>query len=108
MSYRIISVGGGVGEGCFRQSDPLVASIVDRVESLEEALAEDEVHSRSTLGANVDNNQINPTFSTTNNRVEVTRPDLSVRGHFECNLVKREEKLLHTAIDRPMIEHIHL
>ena len=74
------SVGGGVGEACCRQSDLSIAGVVDRVESLKEGLAEDEVHSRSTLGANVTNNQINFTGNTTNIGVEVTRPDLSVRS----------------------------
>ena len=57
----------------------MIASVVDRVESLEEGLAEEEVQSRSTLGAAVTNNQIKATGNTTNNTVEVTRPELSVR-----------------------------
>jgi hypothetical protein len=76
----IISVGGGGGEACCRQSDPEVGSVVDRVESLEEGLAEDEVQSRSTIVAVILNNQINAIGSTTNSRVEATRPNLSVGG----------------------------
>jgi hypothetical protein len=76
----MISVGGGVGEACSRQSDPGVGSVVDRVESLEEGLAEGEVLSRITRAATVNNNQINAIGSTTNDIVEVTRPYLSVRG----------------------------
>lgn len=97
-----------MSEACCRQSDPLVGSVVDRVESLQPDLTEDEVQSSSTLGANVLNNQINLTLNTTNITVEDTRPDLSVRGQFECNLMKKKEEiLLHTASDPPMIEHIH-
>jgi hypothetical protein len=76
----MISVGGGVGEACSRQSDPGVGRVVDWVESLEEGFAEDEVQSRITRSAAVKDNQINATGSTTNKIVEVTRPDLSVRG----------------------------
>ena len=65
MLIIIISVGGGVGESCSGQSDPMFASIVDRVESLEEGLAEDVVQSSSGLGANVSNYQINAIGSTT-------------------------------------------
>jgi hypothetical protein len=75
-----ISVGGGIGVCCSRQSDPGVGSVVDRVESLEEELAEGEVLSRSTLGAIVTNNQINAIGSAINNSVLGTRPDLSVRS----------------------------
>ena len=49
MTYRIISVAGGGGEGCSRHSDPVVGSVVDRIESLEPGLAEDEVQSRPTV-----------------------------------------------------------
>lgn len=77
---RNTSVGGGVGEGCCRQTDPRVGSVIDRVESPEEGLAEEEVYSRSTLPANVTNNQINVASSTINKRVEDTRQDLSVRS----------------------------
>ena len=69
-----------MGVLCSRQSDPGVASVVDRIESLEEALAEDEVQPRSTLRANVTNNQINAISSTIKINVLGTRPDLSVRG----------------------------
>ena len=41
-----ILVGGGRGKGRCRQSDPLVCSVVDRVESLEKGLAKEEVISR--------------------------------------------------------------
>jgi hypothetical protein len=75
-----ISIGSGGGEGCCRQSNPGVGSVVDRVESLEEGLAEDEVQSRSTVVALVTNNQINATGSTTNSSIEAARPDLSVSG----------------------------
>ena len=63
---RIISV--GVGEGVFGvcQSDLRVGSVVDRVESLKEALTEDEVQARSTLAAEISNDQINAIGSTTN------------------------------------------
>ena len=108
LAYRIVSVGSGVSEPCCCQSDPLVGSVVDRVESLQTGLTEDEVHSRSTLGANVLNNQINLILSTTNFRVQGTRPDLSVRGQFEFNLMEKKKGkiLLYIASYRPMIEHI--
>ena len=61
--HWIISVGGGISECCSRQSDPGLGSVVDRVESLEEELAEDVVQSRSTLVAIVNNNQINAIWS---------------------------------------------
>ena len=80
MIYRIFSVGGGGGVGRCRYSDSVIASVVDRVESLEEGLSKDEVQSRSTAGAIVLNNQIDATGNTTNSSVEATRPDLSVRG----------------------------
>lgn len=38
-----LSIGRGEGEGCCRYSNPRVSSVVDSVESLEPALAEDEV-----------------------------------------------------------------
>ena len=63
---RITSIHFGVGEFCFRQSNPVLGCVVDRVESLEEGLAEDEVQTRSTRGANVRNDQINAIGSTTN------------------------------------------
>jgi hypothetical protein len=87
----IISLGGGIGISCSRQSNPGVSSVVDRVESLEEELAEVVVQSRSTLGANVTNNQINAIGSTINNSILGTRPDLSVTRYFEWNLAKKEE-----------------
>jgi hypothetical protein len=56
----LISVGGGIGEACCRQSDPGVATgsviLVDRlgVESLEEGLVKNEIQSRFTfVGSNV-------------------------------------------------------
>ena len=67
--HWIISVGGDISECCSRQSDPGLGSVVDRVESLEEELAEDVVQSRSTLGADVINNQINAIGSTINSSV---------------------------------------
>ena len=85
-----ISVGGGSGEGCSSKSDTLVGSIKDRVESLEETLAVDEIESRSAGIANVCNNQVNVAGSTTKLRIKVTRPDLGVRGQMECSLVKTE------------------
>ena len=87
-----------------------MARVVDRVESLEEALTEDEVQPGSTIGANVSNNQINATGGTANKSVKVARPDLSVRGYFKWNLAKKEEMLLHATSEfkRPMIEHIPL
>ena len=84
------SVSGGIGVSCSRQSDLGVGSVVDRVESLEEELAKDVVQSRSTLGANVTNNQINAIGSTPNSSVMDTRPDLSVGGKFKWNLLKRK------------------
>ena len=89
MSSGIL-IGGGIGKGRCRQSNPSVASVVDGVESLEKDLAEDEVHSRSTLGTNVSNNQIYITGDTTNIGVEATRPDLSIRSNFERNLGEKE------------------
>ena len=76
--YCIISVAGGVGEGCCRHSDLMVGSVVHSVKSLMETLAQDEVQSWSTVGAVIMNNQINVAGSTTNSSVEATRPDLSV------------------------------
>ena len=67
--HWIISVGGSISECCSRQSDPGLGSVVDRVESLEEELAEDVVQSRSTLVAIVNNNQINAIGSTPNSSV---------------------------------------
>ena len=78
--HCIISVAGGGGIGCCCQSDPIVASVEYRVESLKEALAQNEVQSGSTVGADVDNNQINAAGNSTNVTVEITRPDLSVSG----------------------------
>jgi hypothetical protein len=80
MTLDCIFVGGGVGEFCYRQSDSRAFCVVDRVESLKEGLAEDEVESRSTRGANISNNQIKAPGGTANKSVEVTRPDLSVTG----------------------------
>ena len=48
------------------QSDLRVGSVVDRVESLKEALTEDEVQARSTLAAEISNDQINAIGGTTN------------------------------------------
>ena len=42
-----ILVGGGRGKGRCRQSDPVVSSVVDGVESLEKDLAKDELKSRN-------------------------------------------------------------
>ena len=84
--HRGLLVGGGSGKGRCRQSDPLVCSVVDRVESLEKDLAEDKVQSRSTRVAYVSNNQIYFTGGTTNPGVEVTRPDLSIRREFKRSL----------------------
>ena len=67
-----------MGECCSSQSDPVVGRVVDRVKSLKEALAKDEVQSRSRIGADIRNNRINATGGTTNKSVEVTRPDLGV------------------------------
>ena len=78
--HWIISVGGGIGASCSRQSDPRVGIVKDRVESLEEWLTEDVVQSISTLGANVTNNQINVIGGTINSSVLGTRPNLSVTG----------------------------
>jgi hypothetical protein len=101
-----ISVGGGRGEACCRQSDSLVGSVVDRVESLEESHAEDEIESGSTIEAIVLDNQINVTENTTNIGIKAPRPDLSVSSQFECSLVKKEKMLSHTASDRPMKEYV--
>ena len=78
--HWIISVGGGIGASCSRQSDPRVGIVKDRVESLEEGLTEDVVQSISTLGADVTNNQINVIGGTINSSVLGTRPNLSVTG----------------------------
>ena len=85
-----ISVGDGVGEGCSSQSDLLVGSVEDRVESLEESHAIDEVESLSTWGANAGNNQVNGTGSTTHGSIKGTRPDLSVGSQIEWNLVNKK------------------
>jgi hypothetical protein len=69
----------------------LVARVVDRVESLEESHAQDEVKSLSRWGAKVINNQVNIAGDTTNFTVKGTRPDLSVCSQFELSLVKKEE-----------------
>ena len=58
----------------------LAVSVVDRVESFEVGLAEDEVQPSSGVNANVLNNQVNATGNTTNSSVEATTPDLSVSG----------------------------
>ena len=89
ISY-IISVGGGGSEGCSSQSDPFVGSVVDRVKSFEESLAVDEVVSYSSWGAKVTNNQVNMTGNTTNSRVKVTRPDLSIGRQFKGDLFKKD------------------
>lgn len=43
VQVQCTSVGGGGGEGCCRQTDPRVGSVVDRVEPLEEGLAKEEI-----------------------------------------------------------------
>lgn len=87
-----ILVGGGVSEGCSSQSDPLVGSVEDGVESFEESLAKDEVQSGSTLATNVTNNQVNLAFNTTNGRVKFTRPDLSIGSQLESGLIERVKR----------------
>ena len=82
-----ILVGGGVGEGCGSQSNTLVAGVEYSVESLKESLAVDKVESRSTVVANVTNNQVDFAGDTANISVKGTRPDLSVGGQSECSLV---------------------
>jgi len=61
----------------------LVGSVEYGVESFEETLAVDEVKSRAAWAANVGNNQVNCAGSTTDNRVEVTRPYLSIGSQIE-------------------------
>ena len=88
-----ISIGDGVGEGSFSQSHSLIASVVDRVESLKERHAEDEAPGWDRTRTDVSkasNNQINFAGNTTNGSVKDARPDLSVRGEFEYNLIKKE------------------
>jgi hypothetical protein len=90
-----ILVGGGVCEGCFSKSNSLVAGVEDRIESLKESHADNEIHRSSSIRINVSkvgnlNNQMDFTGNTTNFSIKDTRPDLSVRGEFECNLVKKE------------------
>ena len=80
--FTCTSVRGGIGKSSCRQSDPGVRSVIDRVESLEEGHAEDELSSKSTLSAaraNVTNTQIN-VIDSSNSTVEITRQDLSVRS----------------------------
>lgn len=84
---RCLLVRGGIGEAGCCQSDSLVGSVIDRVESLKKSLAEDKVQSRTFLGANVSNNQVNAIGSATNQGVKGTRPDLSVSSKFKCSLI---------------------
>ena len=94
LSYRVyISVASGSGKGCSSQSNLSVSSIEDRVESFEETLAIDEVESRSTIAANVTNNHVNPTGSTTRGRVKATRPYLCIGSQFERDLVKKRRDI---------------
>ena len=85
-----ILVGGGVGERCGSQSNTLVASVEDSVESLEDRHAKDEVKFLSTRGANITNGQINFARDTANDDVEGSRPDLGVGSQSECSLVKKK------------------
>src|SRR5882757_1292383 len=103
---RRVSVGGGGGEPCCRQSDSLISSVVDRVESLEESLTKNEVQSGSTIAASVTNNQINVIGRSINHFFKATRPDLSIGSKFEFNLWRKEEILFHTASDQSMKEYI--
>ena len=85
-----ILVGVGHGRGRCRQANPLVGSVVDGVESLEEGLAEDKVQSRCHVATNVPENQIHFSGATANLGVKATRPDLSIRSNFERNLGEKE------------------
>ena len=61
----------------------MVGGVEDRVESLKEALAIDEVESRSARATNVGNNQVNVAGNTTEGGVKATRPDLSIGGQIK-------------------------
>lgn len=89
-----VSVGGGVGKDCLSESNSLVASVENTVESLKESHAEDELRRYviwvcDALKLKASNNQINTTLNTTNGCVKGTRPDLSVRSEMECSLIKK-------------------
>lgn len=80
----------GVGERCVSQSDSLVRSVEDTVESLKGSRAKNE--RRSSCGvANIIYNQINLISNTTHDSVKVLRHDLSVRSECEGNLVKKRK-----------------
>ena len=52
---------------------------VHGIETLEESVAQDEVETCTTLPAPVHDNEVDEVSSTTNLRIEETRPDLGVR-----------------------------
>ena len=88
---NIISVGDGRSKLCLSQSNSLIGSVVDRVMSLKESHAKDV---KWGCGINIAHiiqrdNQINFTGNASNDSVKVTRPYLTVRGEFECNLPKK-------------------
>jgi hypothetical protein len=85
------SVGDGIGERCFSQSNFLVASVVDGVMSLKESHAKDGKLTRIIEGIN---NQINSSGNTTNDSVQATRPYLSVRDDFEYSLNKKKKIMM--------------
>ena len=79
-----IGIGGGLGKGRISESDLLMGSIKDSVESLKDRLAEDEFILYKFAQARVINNRENVIGTSTSNKciVKVSRPDLSVRSEF--------------------------
>lgn len=89
---KSILVGGGIRvRGCGK-TDAGVGSIEYRVEPLEECVAVNEVKPLATGRANVLNDEIYSTGTTTKIGVQRTRPDLGVRGEsvgFLCKMVNK-------------------
>lgn len=81
----------GVGEACVSQSDSLVGSVEDTVESFKGSHANNEGQT-PTYGANVIYNQVNLTGNTTHGSVKALRQYLGVRSECEVNLIKKRKR----------------
>lgn len=85
-----LRIEGAVGEVCVSQSDLLVCTVEDNVESLHGSHAKYEIH--SLLVATVTDHQIKFIGNTMNGGVKANRRDLRVRIEYEFNLVTKRKR----------------
>ena len=81
-----VSIDYGRCEGSSREPNRTIASVVDRIQPLEDRLADYEIESLTARATDIINNEIDLVSRSSKKSVESSRPDLSVGCQLEIDL----------------------